>query len=173
MTGSHSFDRVWVLGYSGSFAHQVEAANNRNHYEARYGWVEGSAGHADWLTLGTGFENLGSDDGTARFGTPLATAHKFNGFADAFLDNGGDDGLRDYFVWIAPKLPFGVTAKAIYHRFWTAEQKRHVGDEFDLLMTRRFGDHWLALLKAAVFEGQSRSGPADRWRLTLELNFRY
>lgn len=173
LSGSHTFREVWETGYSGSFAWQTEAKKNSTHYEARYGWIEGSIGHVDWLTVGTGFENLGSDDGTARFVTPLATAHKFNGFADAFLDNGGVDGLRDYFLWFSPKLPWGINAKAIYHRFWTAEQRRHVGDEFDLVASRKFGERSLALVKGAVFDGQGSSGRADRWRLTFELNFKY
>ncbi len=173
VTGSHTFEQVWKVGYAASFAHQQEAANNRSHYEAAYGWVEVSAGHVDWLTVGMGFENLGSDDGKGRFRTPLSTAHKFNGFADAFLDNGGDNGLRDYFLWISPNLPWKINAKAIYHRFWSAERSQHLGDEFDLVATRKFGDHWLALVKAAVFDGQKDSGRADRWRLTFEMNFKY
>jgi hypothetical protein len=102
VSGSQTFREVWKAGYSGSFAWQTEAKENSTHYDAQYGWVEGSIGHVDWLTVGTGFENLGSDDGTARF-------------VDAFLDNGDVDGLRDYFLWFSPKLPWGIQAKAIYH----------------------------------------------------------
>ncbi len=171
--GKHEFDGVWQLGYAGSWAHQGDGANNTVDYDAHYGWVEVSAGHEKYLTLGSGYEVLGSDNGRARFVTPLATAHKFNGFADAFLDNGGVNGLRDFFLWVSPRLPMGLKGKLIYHRFWSDEQGRTLGDEFNAVFTRKFGSHMLALVKAAVFEGQSNSGRADRWRLTFELNFKY
>ncbi len=46
--------------------------------------------------------------------TPFATAHKFNGYSDVFLNNGGNRGLRDLFVSIVPAIPIagvGVAAR--------------------------------------------------------------
>ncbi len=173
VTGSKTFDEVWKVGYAGSFAHQTDAGNNPEDYDARYGWVEGSFGHRDFVTVGSGYEILGSDDGRARFVTPLATAHKFNGFADAFLDNGGNDGLQDLFVWISPKLPFGIKGKFIYHRFWEDESGRRIGNEWDFVLTRKLKWDILALIKGAFYDGRNDQDPADRWRLTFELNHKF
>ncbi len=60
-------------------------------------------------TLGVGYELLGSDDGVAAFQTPLATLHKFNGFADQFLVTPAG-GLQDiYFYAKAGFLPKGTS----------------------------------------------------------------
>ena len=171
--GSHAFDDVWKVGYSGSYAYQTDAKKNTSDYKAHYGWIEGTFGHTDWATLGTGFEVLGSDDSDGNFVTPLATGHKFNGFADAFLDNGSVQGLRDYFLWIAPKLPFGFQGKVIYHRFWRDDGGSHIGDEWDFVISRKFWTYFTVLTKGAFFDGQSGSGRADRWRYMLQIEFAY
>ncbi len=170
--GNKVLDGVWKFGYVGSFAHQGDTGNNTVDYDALYGWVEGIVGHAQVLTVGVGHEWLGSDDGEARFVTPLSTAHKFNGFADAFLDNGGPNGLRNLFVWLSPNFPLGVKGKLYYHRFWSDERGEHLGDEFDFVLTRKF-NRILALTKFAWFDGTKSGGVADRWRFTFEVNFKY
>ena len=75
---------------------------------------------------------LGSDDGDARFVTPLSTAHKFNGWADAFLDNGGTAGLQDVYVYLSPRLPCNLTGRIVYHHFWFDEGGMSASDEVDI-----------------------------------------
>ena len=93
------------LAYSSSWAYQMSAMNNPIDYETHYGWIDMALVSSSLGKIGAGYEVLGSDDRMGQFRTPLATAHKFNGWADAFLDNGGPFGLRDAFVYVAPRLP--------------------------------------------------------------------
>jgi len=90
------------LSYAASYAYQTDAADNPVDYEAHYVWLGADVGWKSLGSLGVLYERLGSDDGDAVFVTPLATAHKFNGFADAFLDNGGPRGLQDLGISVAP-----------------------------------------------------------------------
>ncbi|NOR55787.1 MAG: hypothetical protein GQ531_06215 [Sulfurovum sp.] len=71
-------------------------------------------------------------DGNTAFSTPLATLHKFNGFADIFLAT-PTEGLRDANIMIGYKADgFGV-AKIIYHDFDSDEGSTDLGSEIDFL----------------------------------------
>jgi hypothetical protein len=161
-----------AAGYAASYAYQTDAARNPASYETHYAAVSGELEWKPLGSLGVGYELLGSDDGSAVFVTPLATGHKFNGFADAFLNNGGPAGLQDLYVTLAPRLPFELAGKLSYHEFWSDEDGRHLGHEVDAVLSRSIDEHVTALTKFAWFDGRSR-GPADRWRFWLQLTFQY
>ena len=55
------------------------------------------------VTAAAGYEVLGGSPGDGSFNTPLATLHKFNGWADKFLTTPAD-GLRDFFVSVGADL---------------------------------------------------------------------
>lgn len=80
------------LSYSASFATQSDRANNPLNYDADFYALELIGTYKEY-GLGAGFEIL-EGDGTKAFSTPLATLHKFQGWADKFLTtppNGIDD----------------------------------------------------------------------------------
>lgn len=170
--GRCAFDETWSLGYSASYAFQTDAANNPVSYEVHYFWGHLDVKKDDLGSFGVTYEFLGSDDGKAVFVTPLATGHKFNGFADAFLDNGGVRGLQDLAFTVTPKLPWKLGGHVAYHEFWRADGGAHLGRELDGVLSRPINDYLMALAKGAWFDGDS-SGPADRWRLTFEINFKF
>jgi hypothetical protein len=170
--GKHKLGDDWKIGYTGSYAYQTDAAQNPVSYDAHYVWASAEVGYAPIATLGAGYELLSSDNGTARFVTPLSTAHKFNGFADAFLDNGGTNGLQDFFAYIAPTLPWKIKGKLIYHRFWSDQGGTHLGDEFDFVFKRNFGEAIYVLAKGAFFWGTNR-GPVDRYRFTMDVGYKF
>jgi hypothetical protein len=173
-TGSVPLGDDWNIGYVGSYAFQTDAAKNAVDYDAHYGWASADIGYLPLGSVGTGYEFLGSDDGKHQFVTPLATAHKFNGFADVFLTNGGPNGLQDFFVYVAPKLPWKVKGRLIYHHFWSDEGGDELGEEFDLVFQRPFGDYTTVLMKGAWFWADSgASAPADIYRVTLEATFKF
>ncbi len=172
VTGDKELGGPWKVAYAGSYAFQQDAASNPVNYSAHYGAAEAALQHAEWGALGAGYELLGSDDGKAVFVTPLATAHKFNGFADAFLNNGGVNGLEDIYLFVAPVLPYELKGKIVYHHFGSDHRDRTLADEWDLVITRKFHEHWTVLAKGAFFNGTS-NGPADRTRMWLELTFQY
>jgi len=162
----------FFFAYLGSYAYQEDGGENPTNYEAHYGWVEATLGHTSIGSVAVGWEVLGSDDGVAQFRTPLSTAHKFNGFADAFLDNGGPAGLEDLFITVAPKLPFGVKGKFVYHRFQSNDGGVDLGDEYNFVLSRGFFKHFSLLAKFAYYEGGSEGRP-DRHRFTLDAGFKF
>jgi len=78
------------------YANQSDAGDNQTDFNADYFNAEIWGGY-DGFSLRGGYELLGSDDGVEAFGTPLATLHKFNGWADVFL-NTPNEGLQDFYV---------------------------------------------------------------------------
>lgn len=162
----------WKVGYQGSYARQTDAGDNPTSYGANYVWASGKVGYGPIGTLGAGYELLGSDDGKARFVTPLATLHKFNGFADVFLDNGGPDGLQDFFATFAPRLPWNIEGKLIYHRFWSDQGGKVLGDEFDFVFERALNEYVTVLTQGAWFWG-ARGGRVDRYRLVFQATLEF
>lgn len=129
-------------------ATQSDAANNPTDYDATYFRVQG-----DWsldaLTLGVGFESLGSDNGQG-FRTPLATLHAFNGWADQFLSTPGA-GLEDLYLKVGYKYkPWGFTL--VYHDFSAESGGDDFGSEIDLSAGRSLGERYKLLLKLAAFD---------------------
>lgn len=173
VTGSQQLgESDWSLKYAGSYARQADAGKNPVDYTANYGAVDSSVSYSGVGEVGAGYEFLGSDDGKARFVTPLATAHKFNGYADAFVDNGGVDGLQDFYVYLKPQLPWTLKGALIYHRFWSDYGGNHLASEWDAVLEWPVLEHVTLLTKGAYFEGTSR-GPADRWRYWFEVTFNF
>lgn len=172
LTGKTAINETFTALYSGSYAYQTDAGDNPVDYITSYFAAEGGLATKRVGALKVGYELLGSDDGTARFVTPLATAHKFNGFADVFLNNGGGNGLQDLYVTAAPKLPFGLGGAVTYHRFWSDEESRTLGDEVDFVLKRAFGPHVTALTKGAYFFSDT-PGLDDIWRYWFEVTLNF
>ncbi len=174
VTGELALAGRWQLDYSVSYAYQRDAANNPDDYDAHYVWAQGALVHQQAGTLAVGFERLGSDDGKAVFRTPLGTIHNFNGWADAFLDNGGPDGLRDLFVRAVPKLPWRLDAELAFHQFWRDEGGERLGWEIDAYVSRPLTRFVTVLAKTAYFErSTSDRGRPDVFRTWLQLTFEF
>ena len=142
------------VGYTASYAYQVDGEDNPTGYKADYGFLQGDVIVEDVGTVFAGYELLGSDNGRAQFRTPLATAHKFNGWADSFLDNGGATGLQDIYVGVAPRLTWGLRGKAVYHKFNKADGGGDLGWELDAVVSQKLTKNVTALVKYAYFDGK-------------------
>ncbi len=159
------------FGVIAEFAVQTDRANNPFDYRETY--VHGEAQVVAWpVTAKVGYERLGGD-GTIGFSTPLATQHKFQGFADVFLTT-PVNGIADVYgsvsyQWNDP--PVGKSAKifATYHDFNADRGGMDFGEEFDAGASLRINDHWSAELKGASYSGNG--GFADRNILWLSLRF--
>ncbi len=170
-TGSRELSDTVDVDYVASYAFQTDAGDNPVGYRAHYVNAEGAVGVAKLGKLGLGYELLGSDDGAARFVTPLATLHKFNGFADVFLDNGGPNGLQDFYLYYAPPLPWGLKGRAIYHHFRSDQGNDTRGNEIDFVVAKKLGEHMSVLSKGAWFDAAA-SDLRDTWRLVLQFEFK-
>ena len=83
------------------------------------------------VTLLGGLEVLGSDDGNVAFGTPLATLHKFQGFADKFLGT-PSNGVEDIYITAKTKVN-GIKLAATFHDLSSDEGSIDYGTEIDLV----------------------------------------
>ncbi len=171
-TGTAPIAERWNFAYQASYAYQTDGGTsggeNPADYHAHYAFADVSVGFTPIAAIGAGYELLGSDDGRARFATPLATLHKFNGWADVFLNNGGVNGLQDAFAYISPTLPWKLSAQVIYHQFWSHEHSHDMGREIDAVLSRKFGAYLTVLTKAAFYEDGGPFSPRDTTKYWVE-----
>ena len=121
----------FTLDLAGSYAVQKDYKANPADYSVDY--IAGSVGTSySGFSLKLGYERLGGDGAENRFQTPLATLHKFNGWADVFLST-PPAGLEDKYVSVAKKFNLlgGITASAAYHDFRSDAGNIDYGTEFD------------------------------------------
>lgn len=148
--GSTPMSKAIKLTYAASYARQSDYHHNPNDYSADY--YLGELGvTASGFTVGGGYEVLGADKGAAltSFQTPLATLHKFQGWADKFLVT-PPNGIRDLYGTIGygkPNVgPFAMVAlTATYHDYKTDRLDLRYGDEIDLQLSLKVKKYTLGL----------------------------
>ncbi len=111
------------------------------------------------VTAKLGYESLGSDNGVG-FSTPLATAHKFNGWADQFLGTPGV-GLEDIYATVSTKV-LGGNLSVTYHDFSSDVDSVDLGSEIDAVYAKGFAKNYKAGVKLASYSaGDTGSGKVD------------
>lgn len=172
---------VRFSGQADGFSYTLEAASQEItdsdvDFDTEYLFLEGGLTLSD-ITFKLGYELLGSDDGDASFTTPLATLHKFNGWADIFLGGSFDpaampDGLEDIYLSVSGKLA-GYNLTAVYHEFSSDEGSDDYGSEIDLQASRKFGEHYNGGIKYASYsdDGFNAAGDVDKLWLWVGMNF--
>ena len=125
------------------YANQSDFGDRPIDYTADYFNAEIWGGYNKFSLRG-GYEILGSDDGVASFSTPLATLHKFNGWADVFLGT-PPEGLQDLYVKAGYKFgdfgPLkGVSGGVHYHSFSSDAGSLNFGQEIDAVLKAKIGN---------------------------------
>lgn len=144
------------LTLRGSYARQSDYAGNASDFAADY-WSAEAGTTIAGFNLSGGWERLGADNGIA-VQTPMATLHKFNGWADMFLTT-PPAGLEDAFLTVGRKfdgvrlLP-GLNASVTFHQFDSARGDAEYGSEWDASVGFKLGKAGL-LLKYADYEAES------------------
>lgn len=180
--GKHPITDEFTALYGAEYATQSDYRNNPASYDVDYWMLEGGVAAHGFKLLG-GAESLGSD-GVNRFQTPLATLHKFQGYADVFLvtpQRGIVDvyGTLGYETKIEGAEPLtGIVASATYHDFDTERGGASLGSEIDVELAAKFGEHWTVGVKYADYDGiPSTPGVcttcADRSKLWLSAELTY
>lgn len=177
VTGAFAIDEV-KFKYSASIAEQEDTGPSTKDYDARYTAADLSAlCPKTGITFGGGFEIFEPE-----FRTPLATVHKFNGFADAVnANNGYTNGLEDFYVYAGYKIPVGngISTKVIYHWFdseTSGAPGQDGGEELDLVASYKINKYLTLLGKYGDYDtdgGVGNVGTADKKMFTFELNFIY
>ncbi len=139
--------------------------------DAEYLLVEGGVGLSG-LTAKLSYESLGSDNGAFGFSTPLATLHKFNGWADTFLSTPAV-GLVDTYVTLSGPLAGGKWT-IMYHQF-DADKKTAIlddlGSELNASYARKFGKHYSGGVKYASYTANDFGVDTDKIWIWAELSF--
>ena len=150
----------------GAYATQSEAGDNTRRYDADFYKIDGSL-QLSTVQLKAGWEVLGAGDGVG-FATPLATLHKFQGWADVFLTTPAD-GIEDAYIGISGKVG-PVKLQAIYHDFSAEDSSDSYGDELDLAASWAFNKQFSTQLSYADYDADDFS--VDTRKLWLTLHFK-
>ncbi|UFS63244.1 hypothetical protein LOH54_03735 [Sulfurimonas sp. HSL-3221] len=131
------------------------------------------------LIAGAEYEVLGDASGssTKGFTTPLATLHKFQGWADVFLGRtagSNNDGLADLSVKLGYAAPGFGKVLGLYHKFDALSGvNKDLGSEFDVLYANKVpGVKDLAFLAKAAFYSKGDTGN-DVTKAWLQLDYKF
>ncbi|SDZ75375.1 alginate export family protein [Microbulbifer marinus] len=160
--GQRSFAWDWWL----SAAIQKDIENNPKDYTERYFLAESNV-KFEHFSFGGGYEYLGGT-GKAAFITPLATLHKFQGWADQFLntpvDGVGDAYVKGGFKW--GSFNFGL----IYHNFRSTTGGLDYGNETDAVAEFKV-NRWLKLqAKYADYRADEFSQDTEKFWFSILIN---
>lgn len=166
------------LNLMGSYARQSDFGRNPADYAADY--IAAEAGLAfKGLTVMGGYELLGAD-GKAANGAgravqmPLATLHKFNGWADMFLTT-PNTGLRDIYAGAAYKfdgvkaLP-GLNAAVTWHKFDSDIRDIDYGSEWNASLGFKLG-RVAVLAKYARYDADKFAVDTEKFWLQAEFSY--
>ena len=149
------------IAYAASYAQQADYGSNPFNFDLDYYSLELTGTYRQYsLTLGN---EVMEGNGTVGFATPLATMHRFHGWADKFLTtpaNGIDD--RYVSVGYATKgvaMLDTLSATLVYRNFESERLAQDLGDEVDLQLQAKY-QRFVGLLKVALYEAHEGRTPA-------------
>jgi hypothetical protein len=159
------------FAYAASVANQTDYKANPVDYDVMYYMAELTASHSGFMA-GGGWESLGGD-GTKGFSTPLATLHKFQGWADVFLAT-PPNGVVDTYVKAGYTVknvgPFDKIGLTAFHHWFDAEQgSADYGTEFDISLSAAWKDLEFTVKYA---DYQARSLGTDTRKLWLQIEYK-
>ncbi|MBS94521.1 MAG: hypothetical protein CL799_08800 [Chromatiales bacterium] len=167
VTGKAGSEDGVNVDYQVEFASQEDHGDNPIDYDANYYLLDATLNVSDF-GFRAGYEVLeGDDDAGEAFRTPLATLHKFQGWADKFLTT-PDAGIEDAYIGATAKF-LGGKFSLTYHDFSAETGSADWGDEIDISMLWKIGKQYSVLLKAAEFDADSEGGMTDATKVWVQL----
>jgi hypothetical protein len=164
------------MDYQAEFATQKDHADNTVDYDADYYLLDATL-NISKFGLRAGYEVLGGDRSAVNsdpagktgqaFQTPLATLHKFQGWADKFLAT-PTAGIQDSYLGATANF-LGAKFSLYYHDFEAEEGSADYGSEVDASALWKIGKHYSVLLKAAKFDADSSSALTDSTKVWGQL----
>ena len=160
--GKRSLSGERALLYEIEHAEQSDYADNPNAIDAGYTSLMVGA-KLPKVTFKLAWELLDGSPASGQFRTPLATLHKFNGWADKFLAT-PTDGLEDLYLLATGKIgKVGWLAK--YHDFSAESSSLSYGQELDLQLVYTCPQGVLLGLKGALYDADQFSVDTDKWMI--------
>ncbi len=171
-TGKYSVHNA-TWGYDTSWARQSDYANNLASIELDYYNVAGSVAFSGFKA-GLGYEVL-EGDGSVGFTTPLATLHKFQGFADKFLGTPAT-GIEDFNANVSYTFKDVGVLKSLkfaawYHDFSANVGGANHGDELDLLVAAKLPHGVGVSVKYADYNADTWA--TDTQKLWFTVSYKY
>jgi hypothetical protein len=167
-TGEKPVQKVkvaWLL----SWAQQTERANNPLNFSQDFYTAE-FTGTFRQYSVGVGYEVM-EGDGVRGFSTPLATLHKFDGWADKFLTTPPNGLERRYVTLGYTTKGVGVletvAATAVYHQFDSNHLNIDYGSEVDLQLTAKY-QRFNFLLKYADYNADRFATDTHKYWVQLD-----
>jgi hypothetical protein len=162
------------LAYALSYAQQSDYADNPLNFDLGYEFAEGTLTFKQF-SVGLGAEIM-EGNGVKGFTTPLATLHKFQGWADKFLTTPAN-GIEDKYVTV------GFTQKAVagfdtlalatsYHDYAAEHIDGDYGSEIDLSLTAKIKKVNL-MLKFADYTQGALATARDTQKVWAQVEFTF
>ncbi|MHC3993923.1 hypothetical protein ACXWTF_03790 [Thiomicrolovo sp. ZZH C-3] len=182
IAGDIALDGV-TLNYAASYAKQNDASltyalDDAPEIDAAYYDIALGA-NISGLIVGAEYEVLGDaeSNSTKGFTTPLATLHKFQGWADVFLGRtagSNNDGLADLSGKLGYAAPGFGKVLGVYHKFDALSgANKDLGSEFDVLYANKVpGVKDLAFLAKAAFYSKGDTGN-DVTKVWAQLDYKF
>jgi hypothetical protein len=157
------------LAYMVSYAIQQEYAGNPRPYQDDFYAAE-LIGTFRQYSFGGGLELL-AGDGVKGFSTPLATIHKFQGWADKFLTtppNGLDHRYVNFgYATRGVGILDTLTLTAVYHDFHSQRLSLDYGSEIDLQVQAKW-KRFHGMLKFADYSAERFATDTGKWWAQLD-----
>ncbi|MFT5144553.1 MAG: hypothetical protein ACI80V_003770 [Rhodothermales bacterium] len=168
VTGSVSAGDAMKLSFEAEYANQQDAFDNPAKLDASYtNFAVGAARQG--FSLNIAQETLGGSTADGAFSTPLATLHKFNGWADRFLGTPAN-GLVDRLVSVGySKGILGVIAA--YHDYSSDSGSIDYGSEIDIQLTYAVSEKPALGVKLARYLADAHSSDITKVWLWTSLGF--
>ncbi len=148
--GKRKFGSDWTLAWALEYARQQEAGDNATDIDAHHSLVEVRMQNSA-VTFIAGHEVLSGERSVtpaaanAAFQTPLATLHKWQGWADKFLTT-PPAGVEDSYLGFDTRVA-DWKVQAAWHRFSADATGVRYGTELDLQVSRQFAGRYDLLVK--------------------------
>lgn len=168
-TSTYGVDYAGAFGafkLAASYASQSDYGDSPLDYSADYYAVSASY-KIKPVNLTVGYEVLGSDDGVAAFRTPLATLHKFQGWADKFLGTPAA-GIEDLYLGVAGAVG-KLKLAATFHDYTSNEGSSDLGSEINIVATLPLHKTTSVQLKFADYSADNHA--TDTTKIWVTLNF--
>jgi len=172
--GTHAFNDGVKCGWAFEYARQRDIGANAADIDAHYALIELSLKfRAAGLTAGC--EVLSGESGTftattnPAFQTPLATLHRWQGWADKFLTT-PSAGIEDDYIGVSGSFA-GISGQAVWHDFQAEATSQDYGTELDLSVSRKFAKRYDVLLKYAAYSAGGLFTDTRKFWLQLGASF--
>jgi hypothetical protein len=167
-SGRVKLGESWSIPLHAQAALQRDVADNPNRVDAGYARIEAALSR-EGLTFGLGWEVLGGSADGGAFQTPLATLHKFNGWADLFLTTPAD-GIVDTWATASGKVQaFSFTVTL--HDFDSDAGSQSWGSEIDAEIVWTAPWKQLFSLAYATYDAEGFATDTDKLWLTTSYRF--